>query len=420
MFEEALACYRAGAFRACIVSTWLSVVYDVMSKLRELALAGDRAAAAQVAELDQIVREHNTDQSLAFERGILKLARDDFELVSHNEHLDLERLREDRHRCAHPSLNQPGEVYRPSAEAARAHMRVAAESLLAHAPVQGRAAMERVFKEIESELFPTDIGRAEQYLRLGPMGRPRDALLKNVVLALVSSLLTTDDQMPQKVAALAGLRKLHYAGVEPYIRKRLSEKAPSLEDDALWRVIFFVSRLPDTWQYVPEVTVLKLKAFVANARLGRFLPPLIRALDVPDLRAVALERVKRMSADELEKAISVIKRREFVDHALEIYGASRGTKAASVAKRQLLMPLLEEFSGDDIDRLIFMASENSSIRESYAFPNLVSTLRSMDKVDVPRLNAQFAKYPILEAAGRRAAALDEELAGPPDAAKAES
>src|SRR3712207_8471465 len=32
---EAVACYRAGAVRACIVATWVAVVYDFVHKLRE-------------------------------------------------------------------------------------------------------------------------------------------------------------------------------------------------------------------------------------------------------------------------------------------------------------------------------------------------------------------------------------------------
>ncbi len=38
---EAVACYKAGAFRACIVMTWIAVVYDFLHKLRQLELVPD-------------------------------------------------------------------------------------------------------------------------------------------------------------------------------------------------------------------------------------------------------------------------------------------------------------------------------------------------------------------------------------------
>ena len=42
---EAVACYKAGAYRAAIVATWTAVLYDIFSKIREIELTGDRAAA---------------------------------------------------------------------------------------------------------------------------------------------------------------------------------------------------------------------------------------------------------------------------------------------------------------------------------------------------------------------------------------
>lgn len=39
--EEAIACYNAGAYRACIVTAWIAVVYDFLFKLNELELTGD-------------------------------------------------------------------------------------------------------------------------------------------------------------------------------------------------------------------------------------------------------------------------------------------------------------------------------------------------------------------------------------------
>ncbi len=50
---EAVACYKAGAYRACIVSTWIAVVFDLLSKIRELALSGDAEAQLIVDDLNK-------------------------------------------------------------------------------------------------------------------------------------------------------------------------------------------------------------------------------------------------------------------------------------------------------------------------------------------------------------------------------
>jgi hypothetical protein len=49
--QEAVSCYRSAAYRSAIVATWIAVCYDIIDKLRELALAGDQEAAAQVRRL---------------------------------------------------------------------------------------------------------------------------------------------------------------------------------------------------------------------------------------------------------------------------------------------------------------------------------------------------------------------------------
>jgi hypothetical protein len=46
-----VASYRAGAFRAAIVATWIAVCFDVIEKIRELALSGDKEAEKQAEEL---------------------------------------------------------------------------------------------------------------------------------------------------------------------------------------------------------------------------------------------------------------------------------------------------------------------------------------------------------------------------------
>src|SRR5436190_4943165 len=52
--REAIACYAAGAYRAAIVMTWTAVVFDIMEKLRELELTGDKNAKKQVEAFESI------------------------------------------------------------------------------------------------------------------------------------------------------------------------------------------------------------------------------------------------------------------------------------------------------------------------------------------------------------------------------
>ena len=51
--EEAVATYRAGAHRACIITTWIAVVFDRIEKMREITLFGNGEAKTKLEEFDR-------------------------------------------------------------------------------------------------------------------------------------------------------------------------------------------------------------------------------------------------------------------------------------------------------------------------------------------------------------------------------
>jgi len=75
--QEAILCYRAGAYRSAIVNSWIAVVFDLIDKVRELALTGDAAAVAINGQYEIYLAqiEAGNDQgiknALEFERGIV-------------------------------------------------------------------------------------------------------------------------------------------------------------------------------------------------------------------------------------------------------------------------------------------------------------------------------------------------------------
>ena len=154
--QEAVACYRAGAFRSCIVATWNAVVFDFLHKLRELELFGDKEAAKQLEEFDKLRNSEDYKALWQFESDIPKIALTKFELISPVEKSDIERLFADRSRCAHPSMTSLEEPFEATAELARYHLRSAVTHLLERPPVQGSAAKSRILQDNKTENLPTD------------------------------------------------------------------------------------------------------------------------------------------------------------------------------------------------------------------------------------------------------------------------
>lgn len=54
---EAISCYRSGAYRAAIVSTWIAVIFDLIDKIRELALQGDGTAKTLEARHEGYIQQ---------------------------------------------------------------------------------------------------------------------------------------------------------------------------------------------------------------------------------------------------------------------------------------------------------------------------------------------------------------------------
>ena len=154
--EEAWRCYNAGAIRASIAATWSAVTADIIVKLIRLADEGDKGAQAfrqQVTDAqDKGLTPEGVRAMQAIEASLVDKAVD-FELIDTIGKRELDRIREDRHLCSHPSLRTEGEVYNPRPEAARGHLAIALSTLLVHPPTQGRKLVEEFKNFICDPLF---------------------------------------------------------------------------------------------------------------------------------------------------------------------------------------------------------------------------------------------------------------------------
>ena len=179
--QEAVGSYRAGAYRACIVATWVAVIFDLVEKVRDLALGGDAEARTMIEKYErwhEQIEDGNPDairHSLDFERTLIDVAQTKFEFFEPQQVLELRRLREDRNRCAHPSYQRLDTPYRPSAELARLHLRNAVAFVLSQPPVQGKAAINALVSTVASDFFPREKAEAQTALLKAGLERPKDA-----------------------------------------------------------------------------------------------------------------------------------------------------------------------------------------------------------------------------------------------------
>jgi hypothetical protein len=351
--QEAISCYRAGAFRSCIVATWNAVVFDFLHKLRELELLGDREAAKLLEEFDNLRSSGKQFRELwQFESNIPEIALTKFELISTVEKSDIERLFEDRSRCAHPSMTSLEEPFEATAELARYHLRSAVTHLLERPPVQGRAARERIFQDISSEYFPVNPDLAIKYFQKSPLARARFILIKDIVIGLTKSLLIDtrlEDERARQFSALIAVSIMYHRETREILNAQLSDIILRVMDENWDRVIIYLGSIT-TWDNLGEPCRLKAESYIDK-------------IDIFETHQSYLKRFSQEAISMLAKASRVVFLRESVAQKLrlpfkDLFSLSQTCKD-EIFKEKILIPILRELSSHaSLDELLLMRTES--------------------------------------------------------------
>ncbi len=378
---EAVASYKVGAFRSAIVATWIAVCFDVIEKFRELALAGDKEAERQVQEIDTTRRTADLTRALKFERELLDLAKDKFELISPLEYIDLERLQADRNRCAHPSLTSEDQAYVPSGELARLHIHSAVTHLLQHPPVQGKYALDRLVQEIDSDYFPSSAKAARVVFGSGPLRRPRESLVRNLVLVLCKTLLKEKPEWKRRTriaAALQAIQELHPAECSKAIADKLSAMFRAVVDAELLATINFLKSVPDSWPYLDADVRQRLQNYV-DSLPAVDLDEVDFLLKYAPLQVQARHRVRVATKKELCDTLFFDLPADVADKYIALYLESRSFDDANEWARQMAIHT-DDFTADHIRKLLAGMSKNDQILGSFQIAPLIGNLRSRKKL----------------------------------------
>ncbi|MGX9778932.1 MULTISPECIES: hypothetical protein [Stenotrophomonas maltophilia group] len=378
--REAVSSYRAGAFRAAIVSTWIAVCFDIMQKFHELAIAGDAAAGKEAEALERIRANGDVTAAMRFEKDLLNKAKSPFELVNNLEYIDLTRLYDDRNRCAHPSFVADGEAYSPPGELARLHIRNAVTVLLMHPPAQGKYALDRLLTDVRSQLFPRKVDEAQAWLANGAMRRPRDSLTRNFVAVLIKDYLIGEADYPEKSrysSALKAVRNLHHQQWNEAVRAHCSPVIRQLDDTKLGVVVEFFSICNEAWSLVEADVSQRVLSFIRELPSDKF-DVIENALSFDAFAKEAKKRIARSTVDEIENVFWFDIPASVADRLIDIYLRSRSFSEANKTGR-LLTVYASELSVEHAQRIIKGSAANEEIVGSFDFPGLLNALHKKTK-----------------------------------------
>lgn len=379
--KEAVSCYKAGAFRSSIVSTWIAVSFDIIDKLKELSLAGDKEAEQQIETFEKARRLGDITNSLKFERDILAVCRDKLEFISPVEYIDLQRLQEDRNRCAHPSMTIDGEIFHPSAELARMHIRSAVESLLQFPPAQGKYALDTLLSEVKSDYFPSDIDKAVLIFENGPLKKARASLIRNFTITLFKRALNEQIDFKGSLknsSAINAIKIIHRENFEETLQTKLSNIIRSLDIKYLHRVIPFLVEIKDVWMFLDLDVQQKIELYIENLP-SEHINDLEDIFNINQLVTSAEKRLHKISKTELAELIFWDAPTQICEKIIDVYGKSKSFDQANNFAPTVVRNS-PSFDRAQIKKVINLSAENEQIKHSFEISTVINALRKNNKV----------------------------------------
>jgi hypothetical protein len=364
--QEAIAAYQVGAIRAAIVATWIAVAYDLIGKIRELADGSDGAANDFIRRLNQAIDGKNARQLLQIEEDLLRVSQETFEFIEHRERVALERLREDRHVCAHPAFVSSREVFVPTPELVRAHIATAVDAVPSKGPAPDKRAVQRFEVEILRESFPEALDDLAPYLRDRYFEPGKSSLRRGLAEFIVKGCLgmnSVDSHVTRRYAlsahALERIRpELLAEALTSAVTKR--EEGSGLTEDQL---LCFTGNLGDmqlAWQALPSSSHVRIHTMLTSVPVQQLVDHQVFARNlVGEARKIVDGRLRDLDSQQLAEVIGQSSDLLYVDAAIAALRESSTYREAEGRMDTLILPLAPEMTADHVRQVLTCVRDNT-------------------------------------------------------------
>jgi hypothetical protein len=386
--------YKIGALRASIASIWVSIVYDLIAKYRELTVSDDPAARTFIDLWDNATAHNDIRKLLELERGIIEDATSKTQIIDPLSKKHLDRIREDRHLCAHPAFSSDAELFEPSPELVRLHLVSAVDLVLSRKPLQGKAIIETYSIDVRSAGFPSDNAKILDYVERRYLERVRAPNIRGFGAVLAKSLLKGvpvewEHQQNKVISSLVAVRE---RAVEawPDVSSAIVRLIDTLEPNHRLRAITFIAAFPDFWPLLQEPTRMALQATVDNAdpaALSDF--RILKAGTVLDMRHSVVRLIDKLNEKQLAGAISALPLSDLWPRAIKLYRESGSYRGSEANFRNFILPFAGHIKNQWLDQLLDAVIANGQNSDAALTETFLIELLSKTEVDCwPSLDAR--------------------------------
>lgn len=388
-FLEAVRAYKSGALRAAISAAWVAVVFDLITKYRELSAMGDAAATAFLAAWDQATSTGDVKKLLELEARILQDAGSTTQVLSQVAVRQIERLREDRHLCAHPAFSTEADLFEPSPEMARLHLVNAIDLVLSQEALLGKALFQQFDADVQSTGFPNSDALILDYVEQRYLTRIRPPAIKNFGTVLAKSLLFGTpahwEALHRKIiASLIAIRDrapAMWLDVAAVIVRLIASLPPANRTKA----IALLARLPSFWDQLDAPTRTVLSETVSNTQAGQLSDyRMLGAVSLPQFRPALTSIVAALTRDQLSSALAIEPLQDLWPIALRMYNDSGSYRGSEANFRDLIIPFRGQLSSSQLGELLSAIIDNSQNWDAAETSDfLLALLRGAASADYP-------------------------------------
>lgn len=364
--NESIAAYRTGAYRASLITTWIAVCVDIIEKIRELSLSEDPAAKKIKEQLDNI-QPNDPAAMLSFERGILNFACDDLQLISTIEKFHLERLKDDRNICAHPTFSDDGSQFSPPAELALSYIVQASNYLLVHPPVKGKVIVQRLYDLINEPSFPENEEKAYGLLSSeNNLGRVKDSGVRNLAIIILKRLFRDDTGLSPELlnrlsASLSAIYRLYPEIYEEVVSNKLGVMLSDANDTKLKRIFPFLRLRTELWSKVDHAERVRIEGLINSMdheEMAKYQVTMLAEVN-SDIRSNVIEKMDQLDNVKQAKIIAAYPANFLKDKSIDIFSEALSFDSAENRGNNLLLPISESFNDSDLKRIFTGSLDNT-------------------------------------------------------------
>ncbi|ARP98105.1 hypothetical protein [Pseudorhodoplanes sinuspersici] len=397
-FLDAVKAYKAGALRAALSSAWVAVVYDLIAKYRELGAMEDGAAIAFIQSWDAANAAGDIKRLLDLEARIIDDATTNTQIINRLAATHLDRLRQDRHLCAHPAFSAEAELFEPTPELVRLHLVNAIDLVLSQEPRQGKAIFEQFDADVQSTGFPNTEIRILDYVEQRYLARVRPQNVRNFGTVLAKSLLKGvpprwEIQRRKIVSSLVAIRD-RAPNSWPDLSQTIARLIDSIEPDNRQRAIAFIAAFPDFWPLLEAPTRTALQETAENIDATDIEDyRMLAAVTLPQFRNALLELIDELSGEQLRAAIAADPIPDLWPKAIGMYEESGSWRGSEANFRNVIAPFSGRLSSDQHDELLDAIVNNGQNWDAADTPSLsLGLLKNANAADYPTHDARNRFY----------------------------